>query len=800
MKKYYYKIGEFIIGHRLIFLILIILSTLFFGYKITDLKVESITTDLFPENHPYVETYVKYQDIFGGANVLIMDLEVKEGDIFNTKTLEKIRKITKELELMPSVNNYQVLSLAQRKVKKITVDPKEGFQSIPVMWPEIPQDEEGIKKLEKTVYTTPKIIGSLVSIDRKAALIVAGFFDKDLNPREIYDKINSLIENQSDSNTEIHAIGRPMLLGYILSRYSQLAYFFIATVLSIILVLLAYFRDLRGVLIPILTAIITAIWGLGFLAIMKYNFDPLIIVVPFIIAARALSHSVQLVERYFEEYEVCSDRKTATINTFAGLFEPGMVSIIADAACVLAVMLTPIPLMQKLAIMGAFWLLSIIISNVVFNPVILTYFPPPPKKMDESRGAIVRILTALANFSIGRKSWIVIVITGIVFIVGFLFARNIVIGDMNPGTPMLWPDSKYNLDTAAISEKFSNTEVMSIVVEGKDRNAIKHPDVLNKMASLQRELEQMPEVGGTSSIADFIPTIIKALHGGDPKWELIPTDHRESGFFLEMIYSGSEPGDLTRFVTQDSKNANIAIYLKDHRSETLKKVTDRAKKFVEQNPINDSKCIPELGCTAKNLIEKIKKFDYANLFPNSKFLLAGGYGGLLAAVNEVITRTEAIVTILAFGFVFFFCLLTYRSFVAGILFLIPLIISNYVTYSIMGFMGIGLDVNALPVVSLGVGLGVDYGLYIVSRMKEEYALCNDLKNATIRGITTAGKAVVFTASTMILGVVFWSFSYLKFQADMGLLLVFWMIVSMLGGLILLPILINLFKPKFIFRV
>jgi predicted RND superfamily exporter protein len=240
---------------------------------------------------------------------------------------------------------------------------------------------------------------------------------------------------------------------------------------------------------------------------------------------------------------------------------------------------------------------------------------------------------------------------------------------------------------------------------------------------------------------------------------------------MEMIYSNTEPGDLVRFVTPDSQNANITLYLADHKGETLRKVVAHAREFIDKNPME-----------------------------KANFRLASGYGGLLAAINEEVAYHQGTVTVLAFIIIVAFCGAAYKSGWAGLLFLLPLVISNYLTYALMGARGIGLDVNALPVVSLGVGLGVDYGLYVVGRIKEEYQILLDLKQAVIRGVSTAGKAVAFTAITMIAGVAFWTTSFLRFQAEMGMLLVFWMVISMLGGLILLPTLIAIFKPRFITKI
>lgn len=764
----YERIGRWILQFRLPLLILILLGTGFFLYHATKVKVESPTIDLFPSTHPYVETFVKYKDIFGGAATVLIAVEVKEGTIFNTPTLEKIRRITKGIELLPNINNYQVLSLAQRKVKELKMHPEKGFIAVPIMWPDIPQNEEQLAKVQESVYSSPRYFGTLVSHDSKAALVVAGFFEAKFDAAEVYSKIEELLDKERDEKTEIMAIGRPVLLGWILKQYPQITNIFIMSLLAIIAVLIIYFRDLRGIILPLATATISGIWGIGFLGLLGYNFDPLVIVVPFIISARALSHSVQVVERFMEEFEDKKDRSLASIETFKGLFGPGFVAIITDAAGVFLVYTAPIPLLQKLAVMGSFWVLSIVISDLIFNPILLSYLPAPRWSRKTRTGILYNLLVRIGTWAFGWQRWVILGVTALALLIGGIFASNLVIGDVHPGTPMLWPDSKYNQDTDRIAQRFGNTEIFSVVVEGKDRNSIKSPNVLRTMEAFQKHMENLPEVSSTSSIADYLPSIISILHGSDPKWELIPNNVMESGFFLEMIYTNSEPGDLVRFVTIDSQNANITLFLKDHKGETLRKVVASAKSFIESHPMEEA-----------------------------NFRLAGGYGGLLSAINEEVAYHQGKVTLFAFMIIIFFCGLAYRSLFAGLLFLLPLVISNFLTYALMGARGTGLDVNALPVVALGVGLGVDYGLYVVGRIKEEFGNLGDLQQAVIRGVSTAGKAVAFTAGTMVVAVAPWIWSFLRFQADMGLLLVFWMVISMLGGLILLPTLIAMFKPKFI---
>jgi predicted RND superfamily exporter protein len=768
--KHMESLGRFLLRQRVAVLIVILAATGYFGYHASKIRVESPIIDLFPSTHEYVETFKKYSNVFGGASRVVIQLETLEGDIFNLETLNKIRRITKALELVPGINNYQVLSLAQRKVKALKVDAERGFKAVPIMWPKIPQTVEEIESLKHSVFTNRRIYGTLVSLDNKATLIVGGFFEKKLNPKVAYDEIEKIIAKERDQKTAIQVIGRPILLGTILSQYPQLIWFFFLTVASILAVLMMYFRDLRGVIVPLCTAIISAIWGIGFLSWLGHNFDPLVIVVPFIISARALSHSVQMVKRYIEEYVNKKDKIAAATATFTGLFKPGVLAIVTDAAGVLLVWTTHIPLLEKLAIMGGYWVISILVSDMLFNPIFLSFLPAPKLGKTEKKSWLESMLAGIARMCLGWQRNVILGITVVVFVIGFFFAQNLVVGDVHPGTPMLWPDSKYNLDTDRIAEKFRNTEEFTVIVEGESRDAIKDPKVLLTMEAFQRHMESIPEVGATSSLADLLPGIISILHSSDPKWELVPENKRDAGFFLEMIYSSSEPGDLVRFVTIDSQTANITMYLKDHKGETLRKVVEHAREFIEANPVD-----------------------------NVKFRLAGGYGGLLAAINEEVTKHRDQVTILAFSIIFIFCALAYRSILAGLLFLVPLAVSNYLTYALMGARNIGLDVNALPVIAVGVGLGVDYGLYIIGRIQEEYRKSQDMTTAITIALRTAGKAVIFTASTMVFGVIFWSFSFLRFQADMGILLLFWMVVSMLGGLILLPALVAMIKPKFITR-
>jgi uncharacterized protein len=732
-------------------------------------QVISITTDVFPSTHPYVQTFNKYSDIFGGASKVLVAIEVKEGTIWNQKTLEKMQRITRAMELLPGINNYQVLSLATKKVKVQKIDAVAGIRSVPVMWPEVPKTQDEMDALQRTVLGSRRYYGSLVSLDQKATIVLGGFFEESMQPKTIYKTLDELVKKESDENTNIYVIGRPMLLGDIATKSPRLGLIMLVTAFSMLMVLFVYFRNLVGVIVPTTAALYAAIMGFGFLGLVKHNFDPLVLVIPFIITARALSHTVQFVTRFLDEHEIHPNKMEAAYQTSHALFKPGTVAIATDIVGVALIYVAPIPLLQKLALMGTVWLTSIFFSGMVLTPIMLTFMPVPDHKKEKKVNLIDSLLAWLSAFCTGpAKTWIFG--TAIFVMVGsFFFANMLEVGDVHPGTPMLWPDSRYNLDTDAIAHKFANTEEMTVVVEGDSHDTTKKPEVLANIQAFQRHMEQLPEVGATTSIADLLPGVVSLYHGDDPKFELIPAEREQSAFFLEMIFTAGQPGDLTRYITPDSKNANISLFLRDHRGDTLRKVVAHAKDFIEKHPMK-----------------------------GAKFRLAGGYGGLLAAINEVVTLLDARITLLAFGSVFLCCYFAYWSVLGALMFLVPLIGSNYMTYALMGAAKIGLDVNALPVVALGCGLGVDYGLYVVENVQEAYHQGMSVVDSVRHGVQGAGKGVLVTALTMAAGLMFWRLSFLRFQAEMGMLLLFWMTMSMLGGLILLPALLVQFKPKFVF--
>jgi predicted RND superfamily exporter protein len=698
-------------------------------------------------------------------------VEVTDGDIFNVTVLEKIKKFTEIIERTPGVNNYQIFSLARQKVKDVRATAW-GIEVQPVMWPNVPRNGEEIERLRNIVYANPTIVGRLVSEDGKAALISAAFHEERLNYAALFDRVQRAIKELEDPKTRIFAAGEPILYGWIYHHLGAIGLIIALTCLSIAAVLILYYRNLNGVLIPIISALVTFIWGTGFTALLGYNFEPLILVVPFLIAARTVSHSIQFRERFFEELDRYGDKEKAAIEAAAGLMMPSGVSIVTDAIGLTVLLVAPMPILTKLAISGSFWVLSNLVTVVILDPILCCYFPTPRRLVQGGEGHwLDRPLRSVGNFCVHRLGRMVVVAGfAAVALWSSYWYQFLTVGDSRPGSTLLWPDSEYNQSVRHINEKFHGTDHLYVIVEGQIESTMKSPKVLETIEAFQRHMLRSPHVGGSDSLVDLTRQINTVLHYNDPRWGLLPRSGEDVGGIVMVAEHGSEPGDFDRWVNYNFQHGRVTFYLYDHKGDTLRAVIERATEFIKDNPLD-----------------------------GAELKLASGYAGVLAAANEVIARSDKLTLGLMLVAQLVFCALGFGSLAAGLLFVGVVLLSNTFGMALMAYWGVGLNVNTLPVISLGIGFGEDYGIYIVSRAIEEYQRQGgrDLNRALVDGVTTAGKAVLFTAFLISAGIALWSFSPLRFQAEMGWQLLIILSMNMLGGLFLLPALIALLKPKFI---
>jgi len=776
------RFAEFVIGYRMPFLIIITLATIFFGYRIKDLDIRTNFSELLPQDHPYIKINEEFRKKFGGANFLVLMVSVKKGDIFNTQTLNKVKYITESLAAFPGIDRYKIVSIAAMKVKLMRYT-SWGMNIEPLMWPLVPTTEEGLKKLKKDIFSS-QFYGSYVSLDTKSTLIFADF----LTDRPDYKKIHGLLEKVrgevEDENIIVSIAGLPMHLGVVRSLIQKVNYIMLGTALVIPVLLFMAYRSFWATLLVPSAGIISGIWGLGFMVLMGYNLDPLIFVMPFLISLMAFRHSHQLYNRFYEEYLHHGDKLRGARSVIENMFLPGLTSVITDAFGIAIVAIVSIPLLRNVAIACSFWSVITVFIGLILTPILLTCTPVSSRfmkhieqermKEKQRAGLANRFADWLGPWLLARRGRYT-VIGVVVIILGFSYywSEQLIVGDAQVGSNLLYPSSRYNQDAERINKNLPLLSPMYIIFDGKKNYALQEnyevmKDIMNFSAYMTRN-------SGAVAAEDIVTPITympKVLHEDDPKWIGLPASEKEAQANLYLIMTSGNPGDMDRFVDPKRRLTNIVLYYKDKTGPTIRKAISSAKEYIES-----VSTIPE----------------------GMSYKLAGGVIGVEAAINEEVAQKQLQTLIIALCGVFIFCTINFRSFMAGLALMLPLALSNFMAFAYMAINHIGLSISTLPVSAAGIGMGVDYGIYLVARLAEEKKKDPSItvNHAMIRTIQTYGKSIIYIAGTLVIGLLVWVLSPLKFQAQMGMMLAVILFLNCLGAVFLVPILVLIFKPRFL---
>jgi len=768
-----HRFDDLIFGRPRLTLGVIALVTLFFALQIPGVKMYSDFAELLPQEHPYIQLHNEIRNTFGGANNIIVAVEVEQGDIFTNETLALIHRVTQAVDSLPGVNHNLVTSLTHRTTRRVWLTETGGINSQPHYDPLATDlNDAELATIRSDVTTNPRVYGLLVSPDLKSALIRGTFNEGLLDYPATFAQVQELRDLEARPGVNIHVTGQPMLVGWVYTYVEQILQIFLYTVLIMIILLVAYFRRLYGIMLPLLGILLSTVWGLGILSLLGFNLDPLTLVVPFLISARAMSHGIQLVQRYYGELEITKHANRAARNTFDSLFRPGSLGVVSDAIGLLLIALSSVPINIKLAYYASLWALCVVVTVLITVPVLLSVLPQP-RDSGSKFSDISRRLPQLANLVGSRRGALTVLFTIVALTVGGGFLTSLVqIGESEPGSPILYPEHDYNVSSKAINTRFPGSEELYIIARTDKKGGIKRPEVLRALENFQGHMLYDPELGGAKGVPDLVKQVNRILHSNDPRWAQIPdTSAYVGGLMFAYMASSPIPGALNEFIDTDEQTANMVFFYKDHKGETIRRAIHQVKSWTE-SPAADVD-----GLTIE---------------------LAGGVIGVTAAINEASFDTNMLIIPLVLALIFTFVTAFYWSFHAGWLMFMAMSFATTLTYAYMGVKGIGINVNTVPVIAVGIGIGIDYSIYIMDRIREEIGKGRDLYGAVRRTIETTGVAVGFTAVSLIAGIVMWVLlSDLRFQADAALLLIVMLVLNACAAVFLVPSWVVIFKPAFI---
>ena len=773
--------------HRVAVMVFAIIVAVIMGSGIFRIKGEVLLEELLPYDHQFLKIIIEFSEVFGtGGSAAIIMVQATDGDIFNTEFLKKVQGIDREVADLRETYRSQTFSIASRSMQVTRVGGSGVIEFEPLMHPDVPGTPQGLAALKKDIFSDRGIRG-LVS-EKGDITIVVTEFKPDVNYERSAALLNEIVATYSDENVRVETAGFPVLMGWIYGYKSQIIFVMAVSTALILLIIFIIFRNFSGMAAPALFGVFSTACGLGFIGWTGINFSPLLYVLAFLVGARMVSHAVQVTHRYMEELAEREDRIEACYETMRRMILPNWAGVVTDGAGFLILIMVKIALMQQVAIFMSFWMFTVAFCGPM-TPIICSFMPL--RKASEEymtckveMGLWDRICMGSARFSVTRGRFVVALVCLAVLVFSAFQTTQLQIGDPTPGTSLFWPEHPFNRTVAKINENLNvSTDDLVLYFKGNKEDSVYHPEVFQTFEAFDRHMrDALPDIYKSSdSFGAVMKTLHEVLRDGDMVYHELPRSSSKMDNLIGMARSSVQTATLQLYFDAKMQMSQLSIYFTDHTSTNLLRIRDAAYDFFSDRPM------------------KIE---------TGEFLMAGGAVGMEMATNEEMKRTHTNIDLMVLGTILIICSLFYRSIVAGLMLTGPLVIGNLVAFCFMSLNDIGLSINTLPVAAVGVGVGVDFAIYIYNRCKEEFAVWPNQPGCDPTGdrwldsilisVRTSGKAVVFTGLTMVLPILCWLFlSDLKFQAQMGLFLAMILTTNVVLAMTLHPLMLYVIKPGFI---
>ena len=758
----------FLYTHRKLVLGLFLIATVILGWQASQIRPDASFIKMIPSSHPYVENYINYRDDLAGlGNSIRVVVAAKDGDIFTAEFQETLKNVTDELFFIPGVDRSALKSIWTPNVRWTEVT-EEGFVGGPVIPAKYGGSAQSLEQVRTNILRSGQV-GILVANDFRSAMVQVPLFDKHpdtgerLNYQSFSELVEELIRDKYSSDTvDIHITGFAKIVGDLIDGATEVALFFAVAFLITLALLYLYSGSVMGTIVPLICSLAAVTWQLGLLKMLGYGIDPYSMLVPFLVFAIAVSHGVQIVNTITLESAINgADKIQASRHAFKTIYIPGLTALISDGIGFITLMVIQIQVIQDLAVAASIGVAVIVLTNLMLLPLLMSYVGVGKNAIARAKRNIAKENSHWRMFSIfatPKGATMAITVALFMLVGGLYFSKDLKIGDLDKGAPELRLDSRYNLDNAFITDNYSTSSDVFVVMVATEEEQCSSFQTLSLVDRFQFYMQGIEGVQSSISLTDVSERVTAGLNEWNLKWRSVSRNQFVINASLAYVPAG--------LMNSNCSLLPVIVFLDDHKAETLKTITAAVEEFTDNHQVE-----------------------------GIEFLMAAGKAGFEAATNEVIEDAQYEMLIWVYSVVSILCLLTFRSISTVICIIAPLALTSVLCQALMAQLGIGVKVATLPVIALGVGIGVDYGIYIYSKMKTYLEEGHSLPNAYLETLQSTGKSVAFTGLTLGIGVVLWVLSPIKFQADMGILLTFMFIWNMLGALILLPAIACILNPQ-----
>lgn len=753
------KLERLIFNNRLAVLVACGLLTVFLAFQMTKLQMNASFEKMMPLSHPYIRNYLENASSLRGlGNSVRIVVENTQGDIYDPEYLAALRQINDKVFLIPGVDRSFMKSLWMPVVRWTLITP-EGYKGGPVMPDSYNGSPESVQALKDNVYRSG-IIGSLVANDQKSSMIFVPLLDhygdtgKPLDYKEFRDQVNQ-IRQLENGKIRIHVIGFAELVGELIAGLIQVSMYFAVAAAIAAVVIYFYTRCIRSTLIVVSCSLGAVVWQLGIMRVAGLVLDPYSMLVPFLIFAIGVSHGAQKMNGIVQDIARGTHKYVAARYTFRRLFIAGLTALLADAVGFAVLTVIDIPVIRGLAEAASIGVGVLIFTNLIVLPILLSYTSVSANAAARSLRSSTRepaLARLLARFTDRRWATGVVVLAAVLTCGAFAVSTRLKVGDLDAGAPELRPESRYNQDNAYVTGHYQLSSDQFAVIVTTTPGGLNRFETLLEMDRLEELLRDVPGVQTTVSSATLARHYTAASFEGSPKWITINRDVHVVADALNYVF------DSNPEMFNDARSvAPIVVFLNDHRAETLERV-----------------------------VAVVTAFAKAHDAEGRHFLLAAGNAGIEAATNDSVSHANRMMLLYVYSAVVLLCFITFRSWRAVIVAVVPLVVTSIFGEALMVVLGIGVKVATLPVTALGVGIGIDYALYLLTVQLAKQRQGLSLRESYAGAVTFTGKVVALVGVTLATAVMTWAWSPIKFQASMGILLAFMFLWNMLGALILVP--------------
>lgn len=764
MEKLTIWIEKQLFGFKYLVFGFIVLLTAFLAYNASLVRPSASFEKMIPVQHEYVQNYLNYkQELASLGNSVRVVIENENGDIFNAQFQEQMRTLNDELFFISGVDRSGMKSIWTANVTWAEVT-EDGFVGGTV----IPSDYDGsqrtLDRLRRNVMLSGQV-GYLVGDNLQSAVFILPLMsvnpdtNKPLDYNELSNKLEEIRAKYETNGVKIHITGFAKVVGDLIAGAAEVVIFFLTAIVITFALLYLYSRCLRSTIVTVTCALVAVIWQLGLLNLLGQGLDPYSMLVPFLVFAIAVSHGVQLISAIGQHMAAGNKAEQAARLGFRALAIPGLIALLSDGLGFITLNVIEIEVIQDLATAASVGVAVILLTNLILLPILMSWTGVSPagiKYLVAEQSKTPVIVTVFSRFADAKWAKSALVFGVFCLAIGLYQGQSLKIGDLDAGAPELRADSRYNLDNAFVVNNYqASTDIMVLMVETPAEQCSSY-HTLNAVNQLQAHVEGIPGVQSTLSVATIAKKAIVGMNEGNPKWQGLSPN--------QLVLNAAVGRAPAAFMNNTCSMLPLIIYLDDHKANTLETV-----------------------------IADITAYTAANKTEGVNFALAAGNAGIEAATNNVIEKAQYQMLMWVYGVVALLCFLTFRSVKTLICIILPLALTSILGQALMATLGIGVKVATLPVIALGVGIGVDYGIYIYSQLSARLKIGDSLQDAYKYALSSTGKAVAFTGITLAIGVCTWVLSPIKFQADMGLMLTFMFIWNMLGALCFLPALAWLLK-------